>query len=114
MIYLNVTPLPHLGKYRLNSAVILDGILVEKGFEWDGASIPRILWVTVGSPFQPEFMAASMIHDKLYELGPASGFTKKQADELFKKILIAEGVSETKAHIMYMAVRAAGRGNYRN
>lgn len=112
MIYLNVTPLPNLGKYRLNSAVIIDGILIEKGFEWDGASIPRILWTSVGSPFQPKFMAASMVHDKLYEMGKASGYTKKQSDELFKKILINEGVRETKAHLMYLAVRAAGRGEF--
>ena len=112
MIYLNVTPLPHLNRYRLNSAVIIDGILIEKGFEWNGASIPRFLWTSVGSPFWPKFMAASMVHDKLYNMGLASGYTKKQADELFKKILLSEGVSECKAHLMYLAVRAAGRGNF--
>ena len=34
---------------------------------WDGASIPRMFWRIIGSPQEPEFLVASMLHDTLCE-----------------------------------------------
>ncbi len=42
-------------------------IVIEKGYRWDGASIPRIFWHLIGTKTQPEFQIASMLHDKLCE-----------------------------------------------
>lgn len=41
--------------------------LIESGYRWDGASIPRIFWRLIGSKTAPEFQIASLLHDKLCE-----------------------------------------------
>lgn len=40
---------------------------IHSGYEWDGASIPKIFWRIIGSKFNPEFLIASMLHDVLCE-----------------------------------------------
>ena len=40
---------------------------IEKGYCWDGASIPKFFWRIIGSNTQPEFIIASMLHDVLCE-----------------------------------------------
>jgi len=112
MMYINVTPLPKEGKYRLNQAVIIEGVHVPAGFKWDGASIPRFLWRVVDSPFQPDLMVPSLVHDYLYEQGDKSGFTREEADKLFHKLLIANGVDEDLAETMYSGVRVGGGSHY--
>jgi hypothetical protein len=109
---IDVTPLPGEGKYRLNKSVIVEGVLISAPFKWDGASISRFFWRVVGSPFQPKFMVPSMVHDKIYGDGEDSGFTRKEADELFKKLLMANGVKKALAETMYTGVRIGGRSHY--
>jgi len=111
-MFINVTPLARIGKYQLNDSVIIEGVKIPKLFQWDGASIPRFLWRIVDSPFQPDLMVASMVHDYLYSLGDASGYDRKQADRLFKKLLMANGVPETQAETMYAGVRVGGENHY--
>jgi hypothetical protein len=111
-MYIDVTPLPKSGKYRLNKAVIIDGVHVPAGFEWDGASIPRFLWRIVDSPFQPDLMVPSLVHDYLYSQGDKSGYIREQADKLFKKLLIANGVDEDLAKTMYAGVKVGGGSHY--
>ena len=41
--------------------------LINKGYRWDGASIPRVFWRLIGSKTEPEFQIASLLHDKLCE-----------------------------------------------
>ncbi len=48
-------------KYKKYSFVI------EEGYRWDGATIPRLFWRLIGSKTEPEFQVASMLHDKLCE-----------------------------------------------
>jgi hypothetical protein len=112
MMYINVTPLPDKGKYRLNTAVIIEGVHIPEGFEWDGASIPRFLWRIVSSPFQPDLMVPSLVHDYLYSQGDKSGYDREQADELFKKLLMANGVDDDLAETMYAGVRIGGGSHY--
>jgi len=109
---IDVTPLPKEKKYRLNKGVIVDGVQVPVGFTWDGASIPRFLWRVVSSPFQPELMVPSMVHDYLYSLGDKSGFTRKQADKLFRKLLRANGVDDDLVKTIYTGVRVGGASHY--
>lgn len=40
---------------------------IPAGYMWNGADIPRILWVFVGSKDSPEFKIPSMIHDFMLE-----------------------------------------------
>lgn len=40
---------------------------IPAGYVWNGADIPRILWVFVGSKDSPEFKIPSMIHDFMLE-----------------------------------------------
>lgn len=40
---------------------------IRSGYEWDGASIPKVFWRIIGSKFNPEFLIASMLHDVLCE-----------------------------------------------
>jgi hypothetical protein len=112
MMFINVTPLADRGKYRLNQAVIIEGIHIPAGVEWDGASIPRFLWRVVDSPFQPDLMVASLVHDYLYSQGDKSGYNREEADELFKKLLMANGVGEALAETMYAGVRFGGENHY--
>lgn len=99
----------------LNNVVYLSGmykdrdiyrIAINKGYNWNGANIPRFLWRVVGSQYNPEFLPASMIHDWLCE---NKGFIIKDgvkiSSEIFKDILILYGVPKFKAQIMSFAVR---------
>ena len=80
---------------------------VPRGFEHDGPSIPRRLQGIVskfGNQFQP-----SIAHDYCYEDG-VPGMTRKQADQLFLEGMKQLGVPWYRRNVMYLAVRAAGRG----
>ena len=112
MMYIDVTPMAENGTYRLNTAVIIEGVHIPEGFEWDGASIPRILWRIVDSPFQPDLMVASLVHDYLYSQGDKSGYDREGADRLFKKLLMANGVNSDLAETMYAGVKIGGRSHY--
>lgn len=82
------------------------GFAVPEDFSWDGASIPRVAWSAIGfTPFHPRLMRASCIHDYLYTIKKGS---RRDADELFQKILIEDGVMEHAAGTMYRAVRNFG------
>jgi len=82
--------------------------LVPTGLRYDGASIPRPLWVTIGQPFNPDFIRAAFIHDKWYkEL--IKTVSRAYADEVFYHILLADGVTRFRAYKMYLAVSTFGR-----
>ena len=111
-MYVEVEPVPEHNKYKLLKSVIVEGVKIPKDFEWDGASIPRIFWEEIGSPFSPKFMVPSLVHDYLYSVGTSSGLNRRQADKLFKKLLLANGVDESLAETMYTGVRVGGGRHY--
>lgn len=82
-------------------------IVINKGYNWNGANIPRFLWRLVGSQYNPEFLPASMIHDWLCE---HKDFIIRKgvkiSSDIFKDILILYKVPKAKAWIMASAVRA--------
>lgn len=41
-------------------------ITVKKGFDFDGASIPRSMWSVYGNPLSGKFRIAALVHDVLY------------------------------------------------
>jgi hypothetical protein len=86
---------------------IVDGVKywIPNGYWYDGASIPRIFWSLVGSPFQPKFLAPALWHDWGYltHVLPRSVY-----DEGFRTLLMDCGVGSFKARIMWSAVRTGG------
>jgi hypothetical protein len=80
-------------------------IAVPAGFEFDGASIPPLAWPIIGSPFDPRFVRAALLHDWIYS---SHLMPRKEADIAFRDILLADGVGDWRAELMYRAVRLAG------
>ena len=43
-------------------------VKIERGYRWNGANIPRLVWSLTGYyPTHPQMLEASMVHDKLCE-----------------------------------------------
>lgn len=82
----------------------------EHGAQWtapagsiiDGASIPRPLWYFIGSPFNGHYRRASVIHD-VYCVTQSR--PHKQVHRMFYDAIRADGVSKTKAFLMYAALK---------
>lgn len=85
-------------------------IIVPRGFETDGASVPRIFW-TLFSPFGPCFPAA-VVHDYLYAAGPAR-LKRKDCDVIFYDAMKDVGVGWLQRSIIYRAVRIGGASRFR-
>lgn len=81
--------------------------LIEKDFEWDGASIPRFFWRLVGGPFVPQFWRASLEHDYFCWKRP-DDVPYDLAAQRFYNVLIEDGVSSFKAGYMKQAVLFGG------
>ncbi len=80
-------------------------LLVKKGYAWDGPSGPVI--------DTKENMRASLVHDALYQLMRnkeiSSRTHRKAADQVFKDICKADGVSNFRASAYYKALRRFGK-----
>lgn len=113
-------PLPEEGLYELqeNLNVVytddtgeIKAVLVPKGYKTDGATIPRFLWEEVGSPFQPNFITAALVHDFHCEVHDgvitlnSQKISVDEMSDLFFELLEADGVSILKALTMEQAVR---------
>jgi len=81
-------------------------ITVPKGYKTDLASVPRLLWVII-PPFG-RYSQAAVIHDYLYA---NSGYSKKECDLIFYKLMIKYGTYKWKAKLMYLAVSLFGKKN---
>ncbi|MBK1723844.1 DUF1353 domain-containing protein [Thiocystis violacea] len=73
-----------------------------KGETINGASIPRPLWSTVGSPYTDDYRRASVVHDIACN---THGVSRKEADAMFFHACRAGGCSEAQARILYAGVR---------
>jgi len=121
-----ITAIPALNVYCLFQAYATEiwlgskkyNIIVPAGFRTDGASIPRVFWSTTGSPFNPDFSAASLIHDFGYKHGyiyiiehgkqKFLPLSRKEHDKLFRDNLKIAGVGLYTRNKMYYGVRAGG------
>ena len=75
------------------------------GFVTDGASIPKLFWSLVGSPFTGLYRRAALIHDYLYAIQTTK---RSYADKVFLECMKVLKVGWWKRRIMYMAVRTCG------
>ena len=98
-------------RYRAGTTVIT----VPAGFEFDLASVPRLLWTLI-APFELSIVAP-LLHDFLYRNGgslpagaiePRRTFTRAQADRLFLDLMGVENVPAWRRVPAYLAVRLFG------
>lgn len=71
----------------------------------DGASIPRIFWRVVGSPFVGKFRRASVIHD-VYCVTKSR--PHKEVHAVFEEMMRVDGVGSFKCKFMAWAVKLFG------
>ena len=90
-------------------------ILARKGFKFDLASIPRIVWPII-SPFDLSIVAP-LFHDLIYEykgylptdcVYPYKTFTRYDADNLFLRLMKVEKIPMFKRNLAYYSVRLYG------
>lgn len=75
--------------------------LAPKGSRINGASIPRPLWSTVGSPYTDDYRRASIVHD----VACVDGSNRSEADEMFYHACCTGGCSKSQAALLYLGVR---------
>ena len=68
----------------------------------NGASIPRALWSSVGSPYTDDYRNASVVHDIACD---TTSIPRKDADEMFYYACITGGCSKRQAALLYAGVR---------
>lgn len=89
------------------------GWKVNKGFQTDGASIPKWAQWFAGEPFEPTYLQAAVLHDWYSKsVRPVYGWLQTQ--RMFREVLLQSGVSLGKANLLYSGVLAgSGKWIYR-
>ena len=71
----------------------------------NGASIPRLLWTLVGSPFTGDYVYASIVHDVACDTRTRPW---RDTHYMFYQACLAGGTRPGRAKLMYLAVRNFG------
>ena len=93
--------------YTLLAPLVYENLTVPAGFSSDGASVPRFFWRIVFPPGDNRALRAAFLHDYIYRTHPA-GWNRAAADELFRRVLIEDGISRNSANMAYWGVRLFG------
>ena len=95
-------------KIELNNG---DLIVIHRGYETNGADIPRLFW-RLYPPYSPEYMPAVVIHDYLCDRAIDEYANKADlrekflyADNAFREILEKLNIKQSKIKTFYNAVR---------
>lgn len=80
---------------------------IPRGFESDGASVPRLLWRLVSPCVHQCTIRAAIAHDFLYRTTP-EGWTRKDADQFFRDICKRDGLTDLQAELAYVGLRLFG------
>lgn len=80
---------------------------IQRGYFTDGASIPRFLWRVCGHPMSTVRLPIAIVHDAIYD-GTLRGYTRKQADAIFRDALVERGHPKWKASLEYTVLRWFG------
>jgi hypothetical protein len=73
-----------------------------QGFVTNGASIPRTLWSSIGSPFTGNYRRASIIHDIAIR---TPTIVRDEADTMFYFACLAGGCMLIESKLLYAGVR---------
>lgn len=92
-------------KYQIAQDIIYRDIVVPKGYETNGANVPRIFWFII-PPFKPKYLPAVIVHDYLCDLEKY-----ELADMYFEEILYSIEAS-IKTKIMVISVKIYHRLRY--
>ena len=111
-----VGPSDNLDRYVVRRAFMFYRHCIPAGYEFDGASVPRVFWRVV-APGRPWVLRAACGHDFLYDHAIK---TKEYADNLFLRALREDMESVPKdkrmpqwlLKMMYRSVRVGGKGKY--
>lgn len=88
---------------RIDEDMRVFGVEIEKGYETDGASVPRWLWWII-SPFTEAFRPA-LAHDKRH--GPGMTWKERKfADDKFFWDLMREEINIVRSGLSWLGVRA--------
>jgi len=77
---------------------------IPSGYRWNGANVPFGLYHLIGSPSEPRFKIASMVHDFLCENRQVINFNRYLSTKIFDGLLAEMGVSKFKRFLMFHAV----------
>lgn len=103
--------------FRLTRNYVVHSVLViPKGFESDGASVPRIFWRIVFPPGDEAALPGAIVHDYLYRCcGKAAGSTwsRSEADDLFLSLMLENGVGLIRAWTAWAGVRIFGGSSWK-
>ncbi|WP_052369284.1 DUF1353 domain-containing protein [Citrobacter sp. S-77] len=78
--------------------------VTQNGSTINGASIPRVFWSVVGSPYIGNYRRASVIHDIACCLVKTRS-ERKKADKMFYYACLADKCPPSQARVFYVAVR---------
>jgi hypothetical protein len=103
------------GQYQLAEDAIYDlgdgrTMTIYAGFEFDGASIPRMFWWLIGSPMSQQFWAASLFHDACYR---TCLLPREAADVGLYELLKQSDVGWPRRITIYRQVRLWGWAAYK-
>lgn len=86
-------------------------LTIMKGFEWDGASIPKLMRWKYGTPFDPVHLVGGLVHDAIYADAVYDGqgvyladFTRLKADNIYFALIRANGAVLLRAFKEWLAV----------
>lgn len=77
---------------------------IERGYTWDGATIPAWVWPIIGSKTDPRFLIPSLVHDVLCENHIYVNNNRYFCDKVFERLLYVSGVSNFKRWLMFHSV----------
>lgn len=111
----SLSPVPERGVYVLDRDYSVwwrrHKVVVPAFFRTDGASIPRLAWSAIYSPWHPRVVGAAVAHDWVYW---NHQMARDEADRMLKDLLLRNGAGMIKAEAMYRAVRICGGGYWPN
>lgn len=77
---------------------------IREKYTFDGATIPKFFWRIIGSSTDNQFLVAALCHDAMCENHHYIDNDRELSSKVFRALLIASGVGEFKADVMYAAV----------
>ena len=97
----------------------VSGVIVRKDFVYDGASVNRLLWTITGIRPDGPFRAGATVHDWIYRHGGhveirdgetirRTTLSRRDADRIFRDLLVAAGVGCLQAYLAWCGVRCFG------